>query len=156
MREKWILDISVTPTVTLNAYTAGDVVGGLMTFTVSGSRPASGEIRKIVLVDDANQKEQYTLLIHDDTPSTIANDAAYAPTVADLKLIIDEVVVATADWSSWNSNAVAIIGSYEDGEMHIPFHTEDGKLYMYLVATDTPDYAAATDLTIIMTCEVWA
>lgn len=154
MREKWIKDIAVTPTITLNAYTAGDVVGGLMTFEVRGG-PASGEIRKIVLVDDHNQSEQYTLLIHDDTPSTIANDAAYAPVVADLKLIVDEVVVATADWSTWNSNAVAIVGSFENAEMHIPFHTEDGKLYMYAVATDTPDYAAATDLTIIMTCEVW-
>jgi len=154
MRERWIKAISVTPTVTLDAYTAADVVGGLITFEVRGG-PASGEIRRIRLVDDANQKEQFTLLIHNDTPSTIANDAAYAPVVADLAMIIDEVVVATADWSTWNGNAVAMIAGYENGEMHIPFHTEDGNLYVYAVATDTPDYVAATDLTIIMDVEVW-
>lgn len=155
MREKWIKDIVVTPTITLNAYTAGDVVGGLMTFDVSAPRPASGEIRKIVITDDHNQSEQYTLLIHNDTPSTIANDAAYAPTIADLNMIIDEVVVATADWSTWNSNGIAIIASYENVAMRIPFHTPDGNLYVYAVATDTPDYAAADDLVFTMTVEVW-
>jgi len=144
--------VTVVPTLTLNAYTAGDTVGGLLTFDV-GWACMSGKIVSIAFVDDANQKEQYTIFLYDSLPSTIANDAAYEPTVADLKLLLSTVTLATADWTTISGNAYALLGGHEDGAMDIEFFTPDGNIYMYLMATDTPDYAAATDLTIIMRVE---
>ena len=154
MRLRRVREITVTPTVTLSAYTAADVVGGLMTFAVT-DQGFDGAIRRIICTDDANQKEQYVLYIFDSLPSTIANDAAFAPTYADLKLLRDKVTLATADWATLDGNAVAILGGHEDGAMEIPCHSDNGDLYMYAVATDTPDYVAATDISFIMVVEVY-
>lgn len=147
-----VMSVTVTPTLTLNAYTAVDVVGGLMTFDF-GPVSNGGVIRQILITDAAAQSEQYSLYIFDDEPTTIANDAAFAPAIADLGKLVDVVTVATADWTEINSLDWAIIGSFEDGEMRIPFSSVSGNLYMYAVATDTPDYAAADDLTFTLVVE---
>lgn len=144
--------ITVTPTVALAAYTANDVVGGLLTFTIRAGVGLSGDILSILLTDDADQKEQYVLFLFDTLPSTIADQSAYAPTIADLKKLISTVTVATADWTTTNSNAWALLGGHEDTAMSIPF-SNTSAIYMYAVATDTPDYVAATDLAIVMTVE---
>ena len=142
-------------TVGTGAYTAGDVVGGLLTFEVSTENGArSGNIVSVLLTDDHKQSEQYVLYLFDQAPTTIANDAAFAPTIADLKKIIGTVVVATADWTEINNNDWALLGGHEDTRMRIPFVTHDGNVYMYAVATDTPDYNAATDLTITIVVEM--
>lgn len=144
---------SVTPTIGTDAYTAGDVVGGLMTFAVGGVG-LSGSIRSVIVVDDHSQEEQYELYFFYALPSTIADDAAFAPTLADLKKLVSTVTLATADWTTLNSNDVAILGGHEDTAMDIPFTSEDGNLYLYAVATDTPDQNAATDLTFIVTARI--
>lgn len=142
-------------TVSTSAYTAGDVVGGLLTFEVSTENGArSGRVVSVLLTDDHSQEEQFVLYLFDQAPTTIANDAAYAPTIADLKKIIGTVTVATADWTTINGNDWALLGGHEDAEMKIPFVTNDGNVYMYAVATDTPDYNAATDLTITLVVEM--
>lgn len=151
--------IAVTPTITLSAYTAGDTVGGLMTFAMS-DQGFDGLIRSILITDAVKQSEQYTLYIYGDLPSTIANDAAYAPTIADLKKLVATVTVATADWTEINNFDWALLGGHEDNvaagaAMQIPIHSDNGNLYMYAVATDTPDYAAATDLCFTVTMELF-
>lgn len=147
--------VSVTPTIALTAYTAGDVVGGLMTFTFTSSRPFDGVIRSVLVTDDDNQKEGYTLYIFNALPSTIADDAAFAPALADLKKIATTVVVAAGDYTTDGGNAWALLGGHEDAKMEVMVHSDTGALYMYAVATDTPDYAAATDLTFAITVELW-
>ena len=138
-------------TVSLTAYTASDVVGGLLTFNLDGNTgELSGTIRRIRLIDDANQKEAYKVYIYQTAPSTIANDAAFAPTVADLKKMIDIVDIEATDYTELNSNAIAIVGGFGDNAMGIDFDSTDGNVYVYLVAVDTPDYAAATDLTMYL------
>lgn len=141
---------TITPAlvVTLDAYTIGDVVGGLITIDVS-SAGGGGVIRRVMLVDDADQKEPFTLYLFDQKPSVIANDAAFAPTVADLKKIIAKVSIAAGDYETLNGNAIAI-----KEQLEIDYTCVDGNLYGYLVAVDTPDYAAAGDLTLRLT--VWA
>lgn len=143
--------ISVTPTVSTTAYTAADVVGGLITFAVGCG---SGSIRSMLVVDDHNQKEPYVLYLFNETPSTIANDAAFAPTVADLKKLATTITLAGADYTTLNGNAFALLGGHEDTGMDVPFKSVDGNLYMYAVATDTPDYAAATDLFFALTVRI--
>lgn len=146
-----IVSLSVTPTITLNAYTAGDVVGGLITFAGAGGSGGGGKLRSVMVVDDADQKEPYTLYFFDELPSTIANDAAFAPTVADLKKLVATVLVEASDYTTLNSNAFALLGDHEDAAMDVAFVGLN--LYMYAVAGDTPDYAAATDLTFTIVVE---
>jgi len=145
--------ISVTPTVDTDAYTAGDVVGGLMTFAVGGVG-LSGSIRSVIVVDDHGQTEPYTLYWFYARPSTIADDAAFAPTVADLKKLATTLLLEAGDYATVNSNDVAILGGREDSAMDVPFTSDDGNLYLYAVPADTPDYNAATDLTFILTVRI--
>lgn len=143
-----IRTIDVPLTVTLAAYTALDVVGGLITINVH-SAGGGGVLRQLSIIDDADQKEPFSLYLFDQLPSTIANDAAFAPTVADLKKLIAKVAIAALDYETLNSNAYALKTGLD-----IEFSAPDGNLYAYLVAGDTPDYAAAGDLTLRLTCEL--
>lgn len=137
--------VEVALTVGTDAYTAGDVVGGLITFDV-GSPGNGGYVSRVKIVDDADQKEAYKLYVFDATPSTIADDAAFAPTVADLKKLINVITIAATDYTTINGNAYAIKALGAD---LVDFKTVSGEnLYAYLVCDDTPDYAAAADLTI--------
>ena len=138
------ITIDVTPTIGTDAYTDGDVIGGLLTFAIPGAN-GSGIINRVVLVDDGNQDEPLDLFLFDDTPATIADDAAYAPTAADHAKIIGKVSIAAADYWSENSLSVA-----EKNDLNHTFEANaQSNIYGYLVANGgTPDYAAAADLTI--------
>lgn len=135
-------------TVGTDAYTANDVVGGLITIDVHSSG-GSGQLRRINIIDDDDEKAALTVYLFDQQPSTIADDAAFAPTVADLKKMIGVVSVVAGDYTTLNSNAHAI----KDG-LGIDFAAPDGNLYAYVVCTGTPTYTAAGDLTLRFTAWV--
>ena len=131
-----IKTINLELTVTLDAYTAGDVVGGLLTIPVHNAG-GGGVLRRLITVDEDAQSEGYTLYLFDQLPSTIANDAAFAPTIADLRKLIGTVTIAAGDYVTVNSLVYTI------DEVDLEFTAANGNLYGYLVATDTPDYANA-------------
>ena len=143
-----IRTVEPTLVVTLNAYSANDVVGGLLTIPIH-SAGGGGVLRQLSIVDDADQKEPYSLYLFDQVPSTIANDAAFAPTVTDLKKVIAKIAIAALDYETLNSNAYALKTGLD-----VEFAVPDGNLYGYLVAGDTPDYVAATDLLLRLTFEL--
>ena len=131
---------TVAPTITAGAYSAGDVVGGLLTFDVSGA-PEGSLLTRALLVDDDNEKPELTLYLFNAAPTTIADADAFAPAVADLKKLITKIVFAVADYVTVNSNAYAL---KEDLNDLIPANT--GYVYGYLVCTATPTYTASSDL----------
>jgi len=144
--------VAVTAGIGTVAYTADDVVGGLMTFAIT-DQGFDGQLTSVLVTDAAAQGEAYTLYIFESVPSTIADDAAWAPTLADLKKLVTTVTVGTVDYS--HGGSVALLGEHEDAQMKVPLHSDNGDLYIYAVATDTPDYAAVTDLTFTATVEVF-
>lgn len=137
---------SVTPTLQIaGAYDAGDVMGGLLTFALQ-SAGGGGILQSLAIIDDDDEKADVTLYLFDDVPSTILDDAAFAPTLADLKKIVYVKNVASASYSTLNSNAFYFLGGIEIG-----YRITKGNLYGYLVCTATPTYTAATDLTLRLT-----
>src|SRR5688500_9821651 len=141
-----IIKPSVTPTVALTAYTAEDVVGGLLEFDVSALSVNGGLINSAVLIDEDSQAEPFKLYIFDSLPSTIADDAAFAPTVADLQKLVCVISFAAASYVTVNTFDYCIV---ED--INTAFSTTTGKLYGYLVANaSTPDYANVDTLTITL------
>lgn len=122
-------------TVTTAAYTAGDVVGGLLTFS-SDAIHSGIMLNAVVLIDEDSQAEAYSLYLFDGLPTTIANDAAFAPTIADLRKLVKVVTIAATDYTTVNSLDYARV---EDLNDLIPLGAT-GAFYGYLVATDTPDY----------------
>lgn len=141
-----VINAEPTVTVATSAYTAGDVVGGLLTFDVH-SPSGCGLITSVRITDAANQSEPYTLYLFDSVPSTIADDAAAALTIADLKKCVAMVAIAADDYTTVNSLAIAIVDDLNDAYRA----AGTGKLYGYLVAGETPDYSAATDLAVRLT-----
>lgn len=132
--------------VTLAAYTANDVIGGLgRVKTGSGGGML---LRGISIRDTDQQDEPYIIHIYRSEPSTIADSGAFAPTVADADLEIGTVTVAATDYvtdpgTTYSKAYVAI----PDGNNEIP-ENSDGTFFVYLQCTDTPDYAAVDDLKI--------
>lgn len=148
--------IDIALTVDTDAYTANDVVGGLITIAVPKSR--GGTIRRVNLVDADNEDAAFTLHFFDQLPSTIADDAAFAPTIADLKKRIGVVTIVAGNYRTDNSLSTADIHdvNYDyDATVGLTLSEQSasGKIYAYLVATATPTYTATTDLTLRVT--IW-
>lgn len=147
LRQGMTRKFEVTPTVKVSgAYTANDVMGGLQTVTLKEGRFTSGTIRRVNLVDDDSEGAALTIYVFDALPSTIADDAAFAPTVADLKKLCGVISVAAGDYVTVNGNDYML-----KTEQNIDFNSTTGAVYLYIVCTATPTYTAATDLTL----ELW-
>lgn len=128
-----------TPTIDTDAYTAGDVIGGLITFRVGTMNTA--RIVGAKIVDDDNEKAELTFYFYDFLPSTFLDDAAHAPTVQDLEHYIGKITFETGDYEEINGNAVAV-----KTDEFIDFFPRNGNLYAYLVCSGTPAYTAVDDL----------
>lgn len=146
--------VQVTPTLDTDAYTAGDVLGGLLTFNVENAESgrAQGYISKVEVIDSDNEGAALKLYLYGEQPTEIADDAAWAgsQTAADLvKLLGDPVAI-----SSYDSIAGAVNLKREQVEVspELEFNAADGNLYGYLVCDATPTYAAADKLTIKLHC----
>lgn len=132
--------LDLTPTVTAGAYTANDVIGGLLTLPMER---VSGLIEDVVVIDDANQSAAIDLYFFDEAPTAIADNAAFAPTIADLQKLIGVVSVAGGDYTTVNSNA------YATKALDVGFESKQAfNIYVYAVVTGTPTFAATTDLTL--------
>ena len=139
--------IQTALTVDTNAYTANDVVGGLITFDVSNSA-GSGTIRSLKVVDADNEKAALNFYFYNELPSTIADDAAFAPTLADTQKLIGKISVGTADYESLTSDDHAYALLQGDDAPDLDFQTDTGNIYAYMVAVATPTYTATDDLTV--------
>jgi len=135
--------------ISTSAYTAGDVVGGLITFDVANSM-GSGYLESVRIVDDDAEKAELTLYLFRAAPSSIADAAPFAPTVADLKLMIGKIVFYAADYATLNLNATAE-KHFGIDDIFFEFTTDSGNIFGYLVCTATPTYTAVTDLSVILT-----
>lgn len=133
------------------AYSANDVVGGLLTFDVANAA-GSGCVQAVRLVDDDNENAAMTLYLFNAAPTVFADDAAFAPTVADLKKLIGIVTIAAGNYVTLNGNSVALLQG--PSSPNVFFKTATGMIYGYLVCTGTPTYTAATDLHLTLFCQM--
>lgn len=132
---------SVNPTLDTDAYTANDVMGGLLQFDVSGLSINGGIINQAVLIDEDSITLGLKLYLFDALPSTIADDAAFAPTIADLNKLV--AVIAFATFTTINSMDYSIV---ED--INNIFVTANGLLYGYLVADGASNHSNPDAITI--------
>jgi len=138
--------ITVNPTITLVAYTANDVVGGLLTFTLPRHAAGGGILGNIRLNDADAENAAMKLFLFNAVPATtIADAAAFVITAADQALCFYEQAIAAADWATDTDGWV----KYKPNVIF----AADGAIYGYLVCVATPTYTAATDLSISL--DVW-
>lgn len=134
-------------TVATTAYTALDVVGGLLDLSILCGPGGGGMLRQVMLADAANQKEPYKLYLFDRKPTVLLDDAAFAPVIADLQKLVGVIAILAANYTTIGSLAYAVVPA-KDLTSNEAVHHATGQLWGYLVADDTPDYAAASDLTL--------
>ena len=137
--------ISQTPTITAGAYSAGDAVGGLLTFANAGRvSGGGGVIKTVTIIDDAGQDAELELWLFDRTFTAMSDNAAWAPSEADLENHIG--VISTEDssqgWLAAGTPSTITI------DVATGFDLNGTSLFGQLVTRGTPTYAATDDLTI--------
>lgn len=131
--------ISVTPVITTDAYTSGDAVGGVQ--DIGGLNAAYGTvpyIESLTVIDKGNQKAALTILFFNANPeaATITDNAAFAFST-DIDSLIGKIDVAGADYSTFDSMAVATLK-----DIDLALKPASGStIYAVVVTTGTPTYA---------------
>lgn len=134
----------VTPVITAGAYSANDVVGGLLTLTgIVEQAYRTGIIQTAILVDAAKQEAETDLFLFDSEPSSIADNAAEAFTDADMNKCVGVITLSTYTTNANNSiaqnnNIGNLVQALNSGT--------DRTLYGYLVTRGTPTYGSTSDL----------
>lgn len=144
-------DISVVPTITAGAYSAGDAVGGLLTFTNAASvYKGDGKITKVVINDNAKQAAHLALALFDRTFTPTADNAAWDPSDADNLNCLGVIDIPVAAYGPGADNNVA----YVECDFNFVLVAGGTSLFgqLYLI-TSAPTYAAVNDIQVTITVE---
>ena len=138
--------ISVQPTITAGAYSAGDAVGGVMTFTCPGSNTVL--LKDLYLLDDDSSPDEadLDLYIFTDSDIAVADNAAFTISQAEFLAgsFIGRVNFSTYIATPIGGEANATICEKIDQNILIP--VSNGKFYGQLIANGTPTFNAIDQL----------
>ena len=98
----------VQPVITAGAYASGDVVGGLIEIPMFDVVGKGGIIRHIYVVDEDGEEAPFTFHFYDERPSVIADNAPFAPTVDDSKVMVGAIPLLDTDYIGFTSHSWAI------------------------------------------------
>jgi hypothetical protein len=147
-----VFEVSITPTITAGAYTAGDALGGRLEFVgVVRTAGGGGTIEKVVIIDNAVQSAPIDLVLFNQTFTPTADNAAFDPSDADLQNCIGYVSVANTDYAEFNDNAVASKCSGLQMPFEYVLAAGGSSLFGQLVIRVGDTYAAVNDITIKIT-----
>lgn len=146
------IEVMQTPTITAGAYTAGNALGGLLTFA-NAVRAAGGQARitKVVITDDAMQSAPIDLVLFNQTFTATGDNSAFDPSDADLANCIGYIDVAATDYAEFNDNGVAAKTS--GLRMPFPITLVGTSLFGQMVIRNGDTFAATDDITIKLTLE---
>ena len=139
------ISISQTPTVTVGAYSAGDVVGGLLTFALAARLPGYGVIVKdVIILDDAGQDAELELWLFNATFTAIADNGAWDPSQADLRKLVGIISTSDGAWFAAGMESAARVEASQYCKL------VGTSLFGQLVTRGTPTFAAVDDVTVIL------
>lgn len=136
----------VAPVITPAAYAAGDAIG--LAVRVSAVSKADGLITRLLsisLSDVDDQNAPMRIVIYDRAPSAQTDNAAFAPTDADVKHIIYDATIAAGT----DEGGADFTASFPNSGHGLPLITSAQKnLWVQFVvgATGSPTYSTATAL----------
>jgi hypothetical protein len=143
--------------VTAGAYTANDVVGGLLTFSEIFSPSEFINLRGVVLTDRSAQSVRYDLVFFDGLPSgTYTNDAAVNPSDADLLLMHPIIALTTNDVFAFGSRNATSLSNFSVPIRTIKVNARDSGRTMYavLITRGAPTFASTSALHLKLLVEV--
>jgi len=140
-----------TPVITAGAYSAGDAVGGKLTFSnVCTPYNTSGTIVQAHCIDKAKQNALLHLVLFDRDFTATADNAPFVVVDADLPHIVAVLVFSVANYISFDTASIGLL-DIVNYTLSRPFILHDGGTDMYgqlRVKTSTPTYTATDDLRI--------
>lgn len=141
--------ISQTPTVSSSpAYSAGDAVGGKLTFASATRISAySGTVVGVSVVDQNKQNALMDLILFNADPSgtTFTDNSALDIADADMTKIIARIPLV--DWCGFNDNSVCCANN-----LNIPFVLASGSsIYGCLINRGTPTLSSTSDIIVNVT-----
>ena len=140
-----VFDVSLAPTVTAGGYSDGDVVGGLQTITIPYVNDVNQVwLKQVRIRDDAAAPNVSDMRLHfySAAPTTIADNAAWARTDADLAKWVGSVDVTTFVANGVVNSSALVTG------LSVAIPLLGGVIYMYIEVNDAspPTYSATNDL----------
>lgn len=104
-----LAEASATRPANTTQYTAGDVVGGVLTFGAE----SPGIVRGAVFIDSAAEatKPDVDLLLFDEQPTVAADNSAFAPTDAQMERCIGVIQFAGANFRAGASGNGVILAT---------------------------------------------
>ena len=140
--------VSVTPTITQSsAYTAGNEVGGLLTFSSAFDVRDSGILQTITVTCQSTQTAGMKLYLFRSNPtnSTWSDKAAPAINAADIPYLFGPYVLSTAD------SGLGTETTWELDGIGAAIAASSSSLYGVLVTTGTPTFGSTSDCTVNLT-----
>lgn len=139
--------VTATPTITAGAYSAGDALGGELTFE---GMPSGYVIQSVMVIDKGNQDAEIDIFFFSEDFTPTADNAAFAPSAADLENCIGVVNIPAANYFNAGTNGhVAYVGGLS---MPSGSTESDGaassRLKAQMVVRGTPTYTATDDIII--------
>ena len=139
------ITISQTPTVTAGAYSANDAVGGLLTFANAGRvSGGGGVIKDLIVLDDAGQDAELELWLFRETFTAMVDNAAWAPSEADLRKLIAVIRSRDGNWLAAGTPSALVV------EVAQRYDLVGTSLFGQVVTKGTPTFAATDDVTVII------
>ena len=128
----------IDPTVGTDIYTSGDALGAKSKFE---NVPERGVIMSFVIIDRDSEEDAIDIALFDTDIAGTADNAAFAPTDAELSTSVGTISAAAGNYATFSSNSLATVDN-----IGLPYSAEGGVLYFQLVTRATPTYTAATDI----------
>lgn len=140
-----VSDTAVTPTITASsAYTAGDIVGGKLTFSNVFGPAFSGTLTDILVKSKSVQTTGYTLFLFSQNPTatTWTNKTQPAINAADLPFLLGAFALGAAN------SGLGTETTNQTDAINAIIRSVDQNLYGILTCVATPTYGSTSDLTI--------
>lgn len=137
------ITVSQTPTVTAGAYSANDAVGGLLTFAAAAlGTGLGGVVKDVLILDDAGQDAEMELWLFDQTFTAMSDNAAWAPSEADLRNLVCIISTTDGAWFAAGTPSAAMV------EANQRYDCTGTSLFGQLVTRGTPTFAATDDVSV--------
>lgn len=135
---------TVTPTVTAGAYSANDVMGGLMTIELSAQN-TGGTLGTIRIRDNDAVGPAGILYLFKTAPTAIADNVAFSLADADSDKLLAVITLGT--WVDFTAfKWIAVAGKDDGSSEPIDFRTDTGDIYAYFKVTGTPTMTTTSAL----------
>lgn len=142
--------VSQRPTISANqAYQANDAIGGVMQFTIpveSTVNGGGGMALSLVIIDLLKQNPALVVFFFDTAIAGTADNAAFAPSAAELLTCIGHVIIAATDYQAAGANGSIVTKAPLDFALAPPDSTGAKTIYAQAMVTGTPTYTATNQL----------